>query len=373
MSDLTRLWHYSRPKLADSLARRLVEHERFAMFGPRQTGKTTLLRDEVMPRLEEHGALGVYIECWADRTNPLASINYALQKAVSAIEVPARGVKRAARTPVRKVSALGVSLEFGDDAKRPVAATPYLQFDNLLTELLAVSGRQVALIFDEFQVVANVADGDNIGAAIRAALTQASARVGAIFSGSSDIELIRMFSQAQTPLYGFASTQAYPLLDVDFIGHVARRFRSATQRELVQVDAQRVFELLGHQPEPFLHAVSLSMSNPKWSLDMALGDMLSPQARNKWSLAWHSLTPLQRAGLRLVFDGKAPTSAESRAWAARATGQKSVIASTIARSLEALETMHFIERNPTGRAFRVTDPVMKAWLTQNKDLPCVDA
>jgi hypothetical protein len=369
MSDLTRLWHYSRPKLAAGLATRLRAHERIAMFGPRQTGKTTLLRDEVMPILEAGGALPVYIECWADRANPLASINYALQKALSEILVPRKGLDRAARTPVKRVAALGLTLDFGEDAQRPVAPTPHLQFDNLLVQLLKESGKDLVLLFDEFQVIANVPDGDNIGAAIRAALTQASNKVGALFSGSSDTELIRMFSQAQTPLYGFASAQAYPLLDVDFIGHVARRFHSATKRELVQVDAQRIFDLLGRQPEPFLYAVSLAMSNPKWTLDRGLAEMLSPDARNKWSLAWSSLTDMQRATLRLVFDEKLPTSAASREWVAQQTGQETTSASSIARALESLEASHLIERSPPNRTFTLSDPVMRAWLTQNKSLP----
>jgi len=372
MTDLTRLWHYSRPQLAQSLARRLIAHERFAMFGPRQTGKTTLLRDEVMPELVKAGVLPVYIECWADRSDPLASINYALQRELSNIEVPKSGVKRAAKTPVKKLGALGMSVEFGDDARRTPAATPHLLFDSLLNSLLDASGSDVVLIFDEFQVVAKVKDGDNIGAAIRAALTQVSRRVGAIFSGSSDTELLRMFSQAQTPLYGFASAEAYELLDVDFVGHVARQFKAATKRDLGQVDAQRVFDLMGHQPEPFLQAVSITMAKPAWTLDMAIADMLSPMAKSKWSIAWYDLTPLQRAALMLVFDGKPPSSADSRAWAARETKQKSVVASTIMRAHEALMDKQLIVRDPVGRQFKLIDPVMTAWLKANKNLSCVD-
>ena len=372
VTDLTRLWHYLRPELAQSLAQRLVNHDRFAMFGPRQTGKTTLLRDEVMPELIKAGVLPVYIECWADRSDPLASINYALQRELSNIEVPKSVTKRAAMTPVKKLGALGVSVEFGDDARRATAATPHLMFDSLLNSLLDASGKDVVLIFDEFQVVAKVQDGDNIGAAIRAALTQVSTRVGAIFSGSSDTELIRMFAQAQTPLYGFASAEAYKLLDVDFVGHVAREFHRATKRELGQVDAQRVFDLMGHQPEPFLQAVSITMAKPGWTLDMAIADMLSPTAKSKWSITWYDLTPLQRAALKLVFDGKPPSSADSRAWAARETQQKSVIASTIMRAHEALVEKQLIARDPVGRTYQLIDPVMKAWLKANKNLKCVD-
>ena len=75
MTDLTRLWHFNRPKLAASLVDRVLAHERVALFGPRQTGKTSLLREEVMPLATSRGALAIYIEWWADKTDPLGSIN----------------------------------------------------------------------------------------------------------------------------------------------------------------------------------------------------------------------------------------------------------------------------------------------------------
>lgn len=73
MNDLTLLWHFKRAPLAQRLAQRLLAHERIAMFGPRQTGKTTLLREEVMPAIEKAGALPVYVECWLDKARPLPS------------------------------------------------------------------------------------------------------------------------------------------------------------------------------------------------------------------------------------------------------------------------------------------------------------
>ena len=66
MTDLTTLWRFNRAKLASSLAQRVLGNSRIALFGPRQTGKTTLLREEVMPLVETAGAVAVYLECWAD-------------------------------------------------------------------------------------------------------------------------------------------------------------------------------------------------------------------------------------------------------------------------------------------------------------------
>jgi hypothetical protein len=252
MADLTSLWHFNRPKLAQKFAKRLIQHERVAMFGPRQTGKTTLLREEVMPALETAGLLPIYVECWADKGNPLQSINYALAKALEALTLsPGKRGQRLAKTPVRKIGAVGLSIEVGEVAHRKIPDNPYLAFDALLTSLLDASGKDLVLVFDEFQAIAQAKDSDAIAAALRSALTQVSSRVGVVFSGSSQHLLLEMFSRAQTPLYNFANTEPYPLLKEDFIGHVAKKATDATQRDFNQAIAMRVLESVGHQPAPF--------------------------------------------------------------------------------------------------------------------------
>ena len=256
MTDLTALWHFNRPKLAAQLADRARAKERIALFGPRQTGKTSLLREEVMPLLEKQGAYAVYIECWADKMDPLGSINYALQKALDNLLVEPAGLKRKLKTPVTKVGMAGASLEFGEDAVRRIPVSKYLQVDALLTRLLEETKKTLVLIFDEFQAVATGPDADAASAALRAALTQASKRVGVIFSGSSEVLLLEAFARSKAPLYGFANPEPYPLLDESFVAHVGRQFKKATGRELDLEKAINAFRQLGHLPEPFLNAVA---------------------------------------------------------------------------------------------------------------------
>ena len=368
MSDLTQAWHYDRAKLAAALGDRLIGHERIAMFGPRQTGKTTLLRDEVIPYVQSRRRLAVYIDCWMDIDDPLQGINYALQKALDGLNVKPRGLARAGSVAVRKVGLLGASVDLGDAPQRQAPARDHLLTDSLLTRLLEETTKDVVLVFDEFQAIAAVKTGPQISASLRAALTQADKRVGAIFSGSSDVQLLDMFSRTHTPLYGFARTEGYAPLGPDFIGFVAKKFRDATRRDLNQALAYDAFQELGTQPEPFLHAVSLVMANPAWSLADALAEMLSQQSPNKWSATWRSLTGLQQAALRLVFEERAPTSADSVAWAAMQLGAR-VQASSLSRALEALGTKGLLERKVDGRGWTLVDPVQRAWLKRNPDAP----
>jgi hypothetical protein len=362
MSDLTQAWHYDRKKLATALGNRLIAHERIAMFGPRQTGKTTLLRDEVIPYVQSLGCLAVYIDCWMDMDDPLQGINYALQKALDGLTVKPKGVRRTGSTAVKKLGLMGASIDLGEPAKRQLPARPALMLDSLLTQILEETAHDVVLVFDEFQSIASVRNGPQISASLRAALTQADKRIGAIFSGSSDVQLLDMFSRTNTPLYGFARTEGYEALGVDFIGFVARKFNEATQRDLNQALAHDTFQELGTQPEPFLHAVSLVMANPKWSLADALDEMLSQHSPNKWSASWRGLTGLQQVALKLIFDKRAPTSADSVAWAALQLAAK-VQPSSISRALEALGAKGILERRIDGWA--LIDPVQRAWLQRN--------
>ena len=367
MTDITTLWHYRRPKVAEALAARLEAHERIAMFGPRQTGKTTLLREEVMPALEKRGVLPIYVECWADRNDPMSAINHALTKAFEGIELaPARKGRRLARTPVRKVGAFGASLELGELAERSLPERPTLRFDALLTRLLEVTKQDVALVFDEFQVIAEVAAATQIAAGLRAALAQADKRVGAVFSGSSQTLLLGMFTTSRAPLYSFADAIAYPLLKQDFVGHVAARFRQATRRDLNQAMALGLLEELGHQPAAFLQVVGNAMSDPKLTLHDALRVMLSRRADSPWAVAWRSLTALQRATLRAVAEQLAPTSADTLQGMAAALRQTRITASSVNRALKSLQARGLVDK---GQRYEVIDPVMRAWLAANGDLP----
>jgi Fe2+ or Zn2+ uptake regulation protein len=114
------------------------------------------------------------------------------------------------------------------------------------------------------------------------------------------------------------------------------------------------------------------MANPAWSLANALDEMLSQQSPNKWSATWRGLTGLQQAALRLVFEERAPTSADSVAWAAAQLGGR-VQPSSLSRALEALGTKGLLERKVDGRGWTLVDPVQRAWLKRNPDAPIKSA
>ena len=78
---------FRRPSLAAELASRLLrpgvldEGLRSGLFlsGLRRTGKTTFLRTDLVPELEDQGALVIYVDLWSDtKASPAALVQTAV-------------------------------------------------------------------------------------------------------------------------------------------------------------------------------------------------------------------------------------------------------------------------------------------------------
>src|SRR3954451_11442062 len=89
---------FTRRPLADQMARQLLrpgvldEGLRSGLFlsGPRRTGKTTFVNNDLIPALEALGALVIYVDLWTDLTvNPATLIRPAIRKTLAELQAPA--------------------------------------------------------------------------------------------------------------------------------------------------------------------------------------------------------------------------------------------------------------------------------------------
>jgi uncharacterized protein len=177
-----------RPELARSYLELLKAQpgRRIALFAPRRVGKTFFLDQDLTPAARGSGFTPVYADIWLHRTSPLSAINHALEEALDDATVPASAVGRAAKTPVKKVGALGAALELGDEPKRrALPAEPALRLDTLVARLAAARSQPVLLMLDEAQAVAESSEGASIMASLRAVLQKRKRIVLAVFTGSS--------------------------------------------------------------------------------------------------------------------------------------------------------------------------------------------
>jgi hypothetical protein len=121
------------------------------------------------------------------------------------------------------------------------------------------------------------------------------------------------------------------LLKEDFIGYVAKKYAAATQREFNQAIAPRALESVGHEPAPYLNAVSNAMSKLGWTVEDGLRAMLDPKVANKWPSSWYGLTDMQRCAFRVAHEGVMLTSALTLKRAAAELGQAKVQGSSLVR------------------------------------------
>lgn len=110
---------YHRDQYAADLAQQLLKptalqvQVRSGVFlsGIRRIGKTTFLRQDLIPALEAKGALVIYVDLWADRSkSPASLVHEAVRTTLSALAAP--GTKLLERFKGLNVGAAGVTFGF---------------------------------------------------------------------------------------------------------------------------------------------------------------------------------------------------------------------------------------------------------------------
>lgn len=135
------------------------------LSGIRRIGKTTFLRQDLIPALESMGALVIYVDLWADRSkSPAALVHEAVRITLSELAVP--GTKLLERFKGVNVGAAGFTFGFQVDAVgKPGGAT----LGDVLTELVDKVKTSVVVIMDEVQQALGTEEGNNLLFALKAA------------------------------------------------------------------------------------------------------------------------------------------------------------------------------------------------------------
>jgi hypothetical protein len=213
---------------ANQVALILKAQTNVALFGPRDTGKTTFINQLALELAKEHG----------DDAPAFDVVKVNLQRVVS---IPGfigcvhdamvtHPVKRLRRAAQRQIGAL--EKEIGFDIRvikgtvRTPAAVPAQDGETLHAQLVAlrsVSDRLV-VVFDEFQRLRHC-PGDPL-AIIRSALMSSGANhVSLLFTGSIRNALQMMLESSDQPIFGEAAQLALPAISrVDFLEYIDFQF-----------------------------------------------------------------------------------------------------------------------------------------------------
>lgn len=310
--------HCPRPMLARTIADDLQGKNPLSdaadglfLAGPRRTGKSDFLKQDLLPELERRGFLVMYVDLWEDKSrSPMAVIadqlGLAIQKTLGLV------AKVASQT---KLESLAVPGLFKIDTSK-IGKTDGFTLYRTLEMLREQSKKQIVLIIDEAQHALTSEDGDVTMSALKSARDQMKTAYGAglllVMSGSHHDKLMRLLDTVSTPFWG-SQVSALPLLDAQFVRWVHQNTVVAAHPEWLQADLSAMteaFEHFGHRPPFYLKAVKQAalQAQTKEGFDAALLRIAQSdrqRERDAFSAQFAQLEALQRAVLQhLLEQGK---------------------------------------------------------------------
>ena len=260
--------YFPRPQLANDLAEQLFDttfgpSSGLFLAAPRRTGKSTFVRNDLVPALAQRkNADVIYVDLWANKnTDPAILISNAirseLQKQAGTL------AKIAAKAGISKLSlgAFGTGLNFDLSA---LGLGADLTLANVLSVLSRESQRPVVLVIDEAQHALTTANGINALFALKAArdeLNLGAAGLYLVATGSNRDKLATMVHSREQAFFG-ADLLDFPTLGKDYLRWL---FEKAALPLLDIEAAFKVFQKVGSRPEminPALRRLKFELAHP---------------------------------------------------------------------------------------------------------------
>lgn len=259
---------FHRPQLAAQMARQLLhpgaldEAFRSGLFlsGMRRTGKTTFLLNDLIPALEQDGAVVIYVDLWTDpQASPAKLVHAAVRRTLADLQTPASGLMQKLRQ-IRggDIAVLGFKFGFKLESLGQADGPTLAQ---ALTEVVDQAGTDVVLIIDEVQHAMTSEDGNQMLFALKAARDAINQRPGTpghfIFIGTgSHRALLNELTSRRTQAFAGAASVAYPMLGEDYVAFLLDRLRLENLRPLPSpAAAAQAFATLGQRPEELMRAL----------------------------------------------------------------------------------------------------------------------
>ena len=259
---------YHRPQLAQDMARQLLspgvlDHGlRSGLFlsGLRRTGKTTFLLQDLIPALENAGALVVYVDLWSDvSADPSTLIHAALRSALVELQSKTGALlSRLKKIKGMDFGAAGFTFGFEiADLGSPTGAT----LAQAVKEVIDQAKTDLVFIVDEVQHMLTSDAGLALMQALKAARDAVNARPNTpghfifIGTGSHRAQVVGMTVQGKNAFEGATSVD-YPTLGEDYVHYVLQSLQQEGIKVIPgQAVASHAFGLLGRRPEELPRAL----------------------------------------------------------------------------------------------------------------------
>ncbi len=267
---------FRRTALAQEMAKQLLRPTfldtslRSGLFlsGQRRVGKTTFLATDLIPALQDLGAVVIYVDLWSQpQANPAELVHGAIRKSLTALQTPGSGILQKLKR-VSSIDAGAAGFKFGfklNDVGKEGGVTLAQAF----TELVDQSKTDLVLIVDEVQHALGSVDGDNMLHALKAARDAINTRPGTpgyfLFLGTgSHRARIQELALKGNQAFNGAVTHDFPVLGLEFIDHVLEQVKphlgAMTPSASVTEEA---FRRMGSRPEELMKALNILRTLPQ--------------------------------------------------------------------------------------------------------------
>lgn len=380
---MSRRFLHNRTALAEGFRDALLGRTPFShesglfLAGPRRTGKSTFLRQDLIPALEAAGTHAVYVDLWSDRsTDPGHLIADALRAALrDAAPAPQR---LARKVGLDRIRISGVELDLGGIGE-PGGST----LGDALGHLHRLAGKPLAMIVDEAQHALSSQRGIDAMFALKAArdaLNQSRdddvPALMLVFTGSHRDKLIGLLRNTRQPFFG-ASVTDMPLLDRDYVTAYVGWLNGwlAPDNQLSEDIAFQAFALLGHRPELLAEVLRDTALGPGGAA--ALGDRVLKGAAALRDRLWAvydsdygELSPVQRAVLAEIIARGAEFQPYVPATLAAVSDRLGAETgkSTVQSALNELRDKGLVWQSGRGQ-YALEDQGMTAWLAERGVAP----
>ena len=256
---------FHRPDYAQDMARQLLQPSslqlqvRSGVFlsGIRRIGKTTFLRQDLIPTLEAMGALVIYVDLWADRSKSTASlVHEAVQDTLTQLTSSGSGLL--GRFKGLNLGAAGFTFGFQLDSVGQKGGATLAQ---AFTELVDKVQASVVLIVDEVQQALGSEEGSHLMFALKAARDAVNTRPQTpghlliVGTGSHKSLVTDMATRRSQPFSGAVSAPYEPL-GRDFVQWKWQQLKALPG---VKLPSEQVmwegFLAMGQRPEELQNAL----------------------------------------------------------------------------------------------------------------------
>lgn len=371
-------WHYPREAFAQQIYDLLIDSPASAIsiFGPRRTGKTEFLEDDLAPLAHGKKHRVVYASMWQTLDAPLASLLYAFDTTLRGGKLTDR-LAAAARDLAPKLKlkppGSGAEIEIDVGALRGKPQDNHLLLLDQYCERLANDKRPTFLLFDEFQELARTENSAPIIAALRTSLDIRQKGLVSIFTGSSQDGLRKVFSAKDAPFYRYATQMTLPTLDEAFVDHQLKVYKSKAKRAIERTEALRVFDKVERNPLFFQQWLIAMMAHASLTPKTALTHVLDGFGEQfGFADTWNDLKPLQRATMRLLADHVDQIYADaSTTKLARMTGEDAPTRSKVLSAVRRLSRLGVAEK--LEDRWSLNDPLLEVWVRARPDTDFIEA